>query len=117
MQVCSVVAGNTADSASGIPFRPSVTAIRMSATPRVARDNDPQRPVFGQHGLATGAVAVVADLAGFLGAGRVTQMVAEFCAQDAFDKCFLEGYRGGIDRLGIHRVIDHLVNEFFGNAG
>ncbi len=35
MQVCSVVAGNTAASASGMPFRPSVTAIRMSATPRV----------------------------------------------------------------------------------
>ncbi len=37
MQVCSVVAGNTAPSASGIPFSPSVTAIRMSLTPRVLR--------------------------------------------------------------------------------
>lgn len=35
MQVCSVVAGNTTASASGMPFRPSVTAIRMSFTPRV----------------------------------------------------------------------------------
>ena len=35
MQVCKVVAGNTAASASGMPFKPSVTAIRISPTPRV----------------------------------------------------------------------------------
>ena len=37
MQVCSVVAGNTAPSASLMPLRPSVTAIRMSWQPRVFR--------------------------------------------------------------------------------
>src|ERR1700756_4473578 len=37
MQVCSVVAGKTAPRASGMPLRPSVTAIRISATPRVFR--------------------------------------------------------------------------------
>ena len=37
MQVCSVVRGNTAASAAGMPVSPSVTAIRMSFTPRVFR--------------------------------------------------------------------------------
>ena len=37
MQVCSVVRGNTASNAAGIPVSPSVTAIRMSFTPRVFR--------------------------------------------------------------------------------
>ena len=37
MQVCSVVAGKTAPRASAMPLRPSVTAIRMSFTPRVFR--------------------------------------------------------------------------------
>ncbi|MNY07954.1 hypothetical protein D3C86_1407810 [compost metagenome] len=37
MHVCSVVAGYTAASASGMPFKPSVTAMRMSPTPRVLR--------------------------------------------------------------------------------
>ncbi|CAB3928700.1 hypothetical protein LMG26858_06311 [Achromobacter anxifer] len=35
MQVCSVVAGNTAFSDCSMPFKPSVTAIRMSWVPRV----------------------------------------------------------------------------------
>ena len=34
MQVCTIVGGNTAAIASGNPFRPSTTAIRMSSTPR-----------------------------------------------------------------------------------
>ena len=34
MQVCTIVGGNTAVIASGNPFRPSMTAIRMSSTPR-----------------------------------------------------------------------------------
>ena len=34
MQVCSVVAGKIAPSASLIPFNPSVTAIKMSWQPR-----------------------------------------------------------------------------------
>ena len=37
MQVCSVVAGYTVPSASGMPFKPSITAIRMSLHPRVFR--------------------------------------------------------------------------------
>ena len=37
MQVCNVVRGNTASNAAGIPVSPSVTAIRMSFTPRVFR--------------------------------------------------------------------------------
>ena len=37
MQVCSVVSGKTAASASLMPFSPSVTAIRMSWQPRVLR--------------------------------------------------------------------------------
>lgn len=37
MHVCSVVAGNTVPGASGMPFKPSVTAIRMWPTPRVFR--------------------------------------------------------------------------------
>ena len=34
MQVCTVASGKTAVIASGKPFRPSTTAIRMSSTPR-----------------------------------------------------------------------------------
>ena len=34
MQVCTTVSGNTVVIASGKPFRPSTTAIRMSLTPR-----------------------------------------------------------------------------------
>ena len=34
MQVCTIVGGNTPLIASGNPFRPSTTAIRMSSTPR-----------------------------------------------------------------------------------
>ena len=37
MHVCSVIAGNTAPSASDMPFKPSVTAMGMSLTPRVFR--------------------------------------------------------------------------------
>ena len=46
----------------------------FEATLPVPRDVDAQWPVFGQQGLAGGAVAVVTDLARFLGAGRVTQV-------------------------------------------
>jgi hypothetical protein len=34
MQVCTIVAGNTASIASGNPLSPSTQAIRMSLTPR-----------------------------------------------------------------------------------
>ena len=37
MQVCSVVSGNTAASASRMPWRSSVTAMRMSWQPRTLR--------------------------------------------------------------------------------
>jgi hypothetical protein len=51
----------------------------------VARDINPERPVVGQHGLAGGAVAVVAYRVRLVGAGWVTQVMAEFGAQDAFN--------------------------------
>lgn len=35
-------------------------------------DVDARRPILGQHGFVGRAIAVVDDLAGFLGAGRVT---------------------------------------------
>ncbi len=41
MQVCSVVSGKTAASASLIPVRPSVTAMRMSRPPRALRSLNP----------------------------------------------------------------------------
>ena len=83
----------------------------------VARDVDPQRPVLGQHGLAAGAVAVVGRIAGLVGTGRVAQVMAEFGTQDAFDQGLLERHRSGIHRFRVHRATDHLVNEFFRDAG
>jgi hypothetical protein len=76
-----------------------------------------KRPFVGQHGLACRAVVVVADLAGFLGPGRVTHVMAEFGAQRPLDQRLLEGHRGRVDRFGIQRATDHLVNELFGYAG
>jgi hypothetical protein len=49
----------------------------------VARDVDSQRAVFRQHRLAADAVAVIASTFGFVGARRVTQVMAELGAQRA----------------------------------
>ena len=42
MQVWTIVGGNTAAIASGNPFRPSTTAIKMSSTPRFLSVADPR---------------------------------------------------------------------------
>ncbi len=65
---------------------------RLEAALPVARNVDPQRPVFGQHGLAAGAVAVIAGFVRLVSAERVAQVVAEFGTQDAFDQRLLEGH-------------------------
>ena len=51
MQVCSVVRGNTAASASLMPLRPSVTAMRMSWQPRTLRSREDLHPEFRPLGL------------------------------------------------------------------
>ena len=65
---------------------------RFEATLSVAWDVDPERAVFGQYGLAADTVAVVADLARFLSAGRIAQVVAQFGSQRALDQRLLEGH-------------------------
>src|SRR5512132_801711 len=51
MQVCIVVSGKTAPIASGKPFRPSTTAIRMSFTPRGLQLVHHLQPEFGAFAL------------------------------------------------------------------
>jgi hypothetical protein len=86
MQVCSVVAGNTAASASGLPFKP----------------------------LGALAVTLVGRAGGLGGPRWIAKMVIQLTIQSAFDQCLLESQRGRIDSLSRLRPVAERLQQFGG---
>ena len=84
---------------------------RFEAALTITGNVDPQRPVLGQHRLGARPIALITRLLGLLSAGDVAQVV-RLCPQAALDQGLFKRFGRGIDRIGAHRTLDDLVNQF-----
>jgi hypothetical protein len=90
--------------------------LRLERALAIARHLDWHRAVVGQHGSATGPIAMIGHQLGLGGAWRVTQMVAQLGAEGALDQRLLKSTRRGFD-VGCREraVADNLVEDFSGD--
>jgi hypothetical protein len=62
---------------------------RLEGALAVAGHLDAQRAILGQHGLATGTVAMVAGVLGLVRPGRIAQVMRQLGTQGTFDQLWL----------------------------
>jgi hypothetical protein len=110
MQVCRVVSGNTAASASLIPLSPSVTAMRMSWQPRVFRSVKTFIQNFAPSVCSIQMPRMSRLPSGRTGEGEIHRQLP---AQRPRNQRFLEAPRRGLDFFGGQRAVpDDLIEDF-----
>ncbi len=86
------------------PARVLGNELRLERARAIARHLEIQRPVVGEDGFATGAVAVISRRLGFAAPGRIPEMMGQLAAERPLEQRFLEASHRRLDIRGGQRT-------------